>query len=305
MNYYFKLQFLRLQRTLSALGINVYLGILLSLVIFIAFSKYLFLKLAFQEYIYCLIALITIFSLSEKTRNEKIKLIFSKKHYHQIRLIENFFLSLPFAIYLVYEGKYLISLMLLAIGVMLCLVQANWLRTIKVPTPFRRWPFEFVRGFRTAFPLLLFLYAICIIACNVNNFNLGLFCFGATFLVAMSFNLKPEKIYFVWIYKMNAKEFLLHKLWNAFICMTILSLPFLITLLICFSDHLLPIALLQLVGLVFLASAIFAKYAAYPNEINVAQGFLYALSLWFPPMLLIVIPIFYLKSRKQLKLILE
>lgn len=305
MNYYFKLQFLRLQRTLSELGINVYLGILISLVGFIACSKYLFLKLAFQEYIYLSIAIISVFSLSENSRIEKIKSIFSKKDYRQIRFLENALLSLPFAIYLVYEGKYLIALMLLALAMLLALVKADWLRTIKIPTPFKRWPFEFVRGFRVAFPILIILFVLCMIASNVNNFNLGLFCLGATFLVAMSFYIKPEKIYFVWIYKMNVNHFLSHKLWNAMICMTILSLPILVALIISFPDHLLPIFLLQVVGYIFLASAIFAKYSAYPNELNVPQGILYALSLWFPPMLFIIIPIFYLRSRTQLKEILE
>ncbi len=305
MKYYFKLQYLRLQRTLSELGIAAPLGIFLGIVIFIAISKYLFYKLDFANYIYVFFAIISLLNLSDIKHVDKIKAIFSAKDYRKIRFIENLALSLPFVFYLVYESQHLMAASVLSIAVPLTFFESNLIKGVKIPTPFKKWPFEFIMGFRKTFPLLLLSFVLCIIGVQVDNFNLSLFCLGLVFLIAMTFYFKPEKIYFTWIHTRNANGFLKHKVLLAFLCVSIMSLPFLLLLLLSFPSNYLWILAIQMLGYVFLLSMIFAKYSAYPNEMNVPQGLLYGLSLWFPPMLLFVIPIFYFKSVRQLKQILE
>ncbi len=50
---------------------------------------------------------------------------------------------------------------------------------------------------------------------------------------------------------------------------------------------------------------ILAKYSAYPQEMNIPKGILIAFSIYFPPFLLVLIPLFYLKSVKKLKVFLD
>jgi hypothetical protein len=60
-----------------------------------------------------------------------------------------------------------------------------------------------------------------------------------------------------------------------------------------------------LLGYVYLVTIILAKYSGYPNEMNLLQGILIGISLLFPPILIGIIPFFYLQSIKRLNDILE
>ena len=60
-----------------------------------------------------------------------------------------------------------------------------------------------------------------------------------------------------------------------------------------------------LIGLLFLWTVILAKYSAYPGEMNLPEGMIIAFSIYFPPLLLAIIPFFYTKSIRKLKYILN
>ncbi len=220
-------------------------------------------------------------------------------------MVENGIVALPFLLYLLYEKEYLIALILWIAVFFVALISLNINSTKTIPSPFSKRPFENIIGFRKSFILIGLLYFILFKAIQVDNYNLGMFSFGAIYLVCMSFYLKPEQKYFVWIFNDNINGFLKRKIIDAFICSSILMIPALIGLVI--FDHknfFLPIGV-SLIGLIFLVSMIFAKYASYPNEMNVPQGILFALSIWFPPMLLIVIPLYYKRCKQNLASILE
>jgi hypothetical protein len=55
----------------------------------------------------------------------------------------------------------------------------------------------------------------------------------------------------------------------------------------------------------FLWTVILAKYSAYPGEMNLPEGMIIAISIYFPPLLLAIIPFFYTKSIRKLKYILN
>jgi hypothetical protein len=99
--------------------------------------------------------------------------------------------------------------------------------------------------------------------------------------------------------------FLKNKLLNASKNATLLTAPILITLLTFYTAELALIVVFYLVGLLFLWTIILAKYAAYPAEMNLPEGVVIALSLYFPPLLLAVIPYFYIKSINKLKFLLN
>jgi hypothetical protein len=58
-------------------------------------------------------------------------------------------------------------------------------------------------------------------------------------------------------------------------------------------------------GMAFLWTVILAKYAAYPREINLPEFTFIAVCVYFPPLLLALLPYFYMKSVKKLSLLLK
>ena len=58
--------------------------------------------------------------------------------------------------------------------------------------------------------------------------------------------------------------------------------------------------LLVFTGISFLIVIILAKYAAFPNEIQLPQAIVLAACVWFPPLLLLTIPYFYIHAVQRL-----
>ncbi len=305
MKYYITLQIIRLKRWFKEVGLHPIIGVILASVLFILFSKYLFYKTAFAKFIFPLLALTVLVSLGDKQRNDQLKTIFDKGLRLKIRFFENAIVALPFLVYLLYEQQLIPILGLFIVSIILVFVPAGLNFKKAIATPFKRRPFENIVGFRKYFVLVGILYLLIFKAIQVENYNLAVVAFGSIFFVLMAFYLKPENIYFVWLFKDSAGNFLKRKLIDALICGSILTVPGLIGLGLFFWSTIMVSCIVFVVGLIYLCSMVLAKYSAYPNEINVPQGLLFALSLWFPPMLILVIVIFYKQSKRNLYLILE
>src|SRR5579862_5280625 len=108
MKTYFNLQFHRLMRIIRDFGLNPFLGIVLALLAFISMSLIIFKKITYSPYLYVLISLILIYSLSEKSRNEFLKTIFTRKKYSYSRLIENLVFAFPFCIFLLLKSQFIL-----------------------------------------------------------------------------------------------------------------------------------------------------------------------------------------------------
>lgn len=305
MKYYFLLQYRRLDRKIRELGVPPWIGFVIGALLFVGASKYLYVKTEFANWIYAFFGLSAVVTMGNNQRNDQLHAIFQKQDYLRIRLIENTLAALPFAIYLLYEGDFRFAFGLCLLGVVSAFINFRFRSYLALPTPFRSFPYEFIAGFRRTFWLILLSYFLVAKAIQVDNFNLGLFALALLFFNGMSYYAQPEDEYFVWIYATDAAGFIRRKLRIALICGSILTAPICITLLFLFPERIWLVLGLQLLGTIFLLSMILAKYSAYPREISLPQAFLYGLSLWFPPMLLIVLPIFYRRSRKQLKSLLE
>ena len=305
MKYYFILQLRRIKRKFLAMGISPIWTYLLSVLSFVVLSKYLFYRTSYADCIYVLFGISVVLKLGESNRNDLLNSLYKKKDYYGIRVLENAITVLPFLFYLIYERSYLMVLILSVLSILLAAINFRQQRNYTISTPFRKYPFEFIIGFRKYFLFILLAFFLTYKAIEVSNFNLGLFSLGVLFFISMSFYMKPEKRYFVWIYSISAKAFLRKKIVNALLCSSMLSMPVLIALSIFFLDKIAIIAGGQLLGYVFIISMVLAKYSAFPNEINLPQAIFFGLSLWFPPMLLIIIPIFYIQSIKRLRFILE
>jgi len=186
MNYYFQLQAKRLQRKLIEIGIHPILGYILLTALFIALSFSLFYKTTYAAYIYIGFAIAFILQLGATDRTDLLQAIYKKRDYHQIRVIENTIIALPFAIYLLYAANYWMLLPLLAAAPSLAFLSFRQQGNFTIPTPFKKLPFELIVGFRKAFPLFLFAYFLVYKAIEVGNVNEPLFlCATRTYLFCM------------------------------------------------------------------------------------------------------------------------
>jgi hypothetical protein len=174
-----------------------------------------------------------------------------------------------------------------------------------IPTPFFKRPFEFTVGFRNTFYLFISSYCLTGIAVAVDNFNLGVFAFVLLFITMWTYYLKPENPVYVWIHSLSSGRVLIHKMKIALQYSFLSSLPILFLLSCFYWENAGIFLLLFLLGYLFLTLMILAKYAAYPDEINLLQVVLIVLCISFPPLLIVVIPYFFNLSVTQLNHILK
>lgn len=292
-------------RKIKELGLNPFLGYFLGLAAFILLSEYIFNETEFAKYLVILTCLRLQLQLSENNRMDFLLSIFGDKTKTKIRFLENFILCIPFVSILLYKSFLFEAIILFACSNILALFSfySNFILTI--PTPFSRRPFEFSTGFRKTFFIFLIAYALTILAINVGNLNLGIFAFLLVFITSISFYFKPEHEYYVWIHSETPKVFLKNKIFNASKNVSIITAPIIISLLVFYPSEFKLTLIFFLIGILFLWTVILAKYSAYPNEINILERIIIALSLYFPPLLLALIPIFYSKSIRKLKYLLN
>jgi hypothetical protein len=305
MKEYFQLQFRMINRKMIDFGIPLLIGYILLPFVFILLSNYLFEKTEFANYVYGLIAISFVSKLSEPKRNDFLKSVFNKDKYRKLRAIENLIYCLPFTLFLIYKNQFAFSVILNLFVIIITLFNFSTNLNVTIPTPFSKNPFEFTVGFRKTFYVFPIAYFLTYISVSVGNFNLGIFSMLLIGITCFSYYSKIENEYFVWNYNLSSKEFLLKKTKTCLIYFSLLSLPIIITLAVCFFNEIDILIVFFLLCYAYLTTIIFAKYSSFPNEMNMSQGILIATSFMFPPILLISIPLFYSQSIKKLNAILN
>ncbi len=286
-------------------GMPVILGYLILICAFIFGSKTLFLKIDYALNIYLLLYITLILKISDVTRNRFLKYCFKSSYYKWIRIIENILLALPFIGFIIYHKDFQFIPAFLFVGIILGFINLKSGYNVTIPTPFSKQPFEFTIGFRNTFYIYLISLFITFKAIEVSNLNLGIASIISVFLIVFSYYSIPEPAFFVWNYNLNPKKFLNQKIKTSIVYSSYLAIPITIVLGIYFYDNFITILSFVFIGYVFLITIILAKYAAYPDKMNIIQGVLIAFSIYFPPMLAVVIPYFYFQSIKQLKPLLK
>jgi hypothetical protein len=305
MKEYFLLQFKMLNRKMIDFGLPLLIGYALLLFVFVLLSNYLFGKTEFAVYAYGLIAFSFVSILSEPRRNDFLKSVYNKYNYKKLRILENILYCLPFTLFLIYKKQFIFSIIINFFVVLITLFNFSTNLNITIPTPFSKKPFEFTVGFRKTFYVFPIAYFLTYISVSVGNFNLGVFSMLLVGLVCMFYYSKPENECYVWNFNLSSKEFLIKKTKSCVINFTLLSLPILVTLSSFFLNEVGLLILIYLMCVAYLIVMIVAKYSAYPNDVNISQGVLITLCFMFPPMLIVVIPLFYSQSIKKLNKILE
>ncbi len=301
--YYFQLQFKRINRTFSEAGIPILPGYIFTLLIFTLFSSKLFENFLYAPFIYTGIWFILVLGLNKS--NAILTYIYPKKASLLIRAVENLLVSLPFLLVLFIQKEYLSALILLFLFPFPVFIPYKVKPIRSIPTPFKNQPFEFTSGFRRFLFLVISSITLCLISIISDNFNLGIFSLALMHLTCICMYMLPENEYFVWIYSKNVSGFFITKNLNGILCSSILLAPVITLLMFFFFDKAIIISFVFLLGLLYLSTSIFAKYSAFPSKMSVPQAILFWLSTWFPFFLVVIIPVFYRKSKKQLSQLLQ
>jgi len=302
---YFSLQFKLANRRLSDLGVNPAVGYILGIATFILISEVLFTKTEFAKYLVILTGLGLIIQSSEIKRTEFLKIVFGNKRSRKIRVIENLFICLPFTILLMFHMAFIESLLLILSSLVVSNLTLKNTGNYTLPTPFSSRPFEFTVGFRNTFFIFPIAFILTSIAISVNNLNIGIFAMLLVFLTSLSFYVKPENEYFVWVYTVTPAKFIFEKLKIATQYISIPVSPIAISLFLFYPENSAMILIFLSAGFAFLWTMILIKYSAYPNEMNLLEGILIALCINFPPFLLALIPFFYFKAINRLNVLLK
>lgn len=305
MKDYFELQLIMTNRKINEAGLHPVLGYFLGLITFILFAEYIFHEIESAKHVIILICLSFQFRLSEENRTDFLLITYGNKTKNKIRVLENLILCIPFASLLAYKYLffYAISLFLCSIAFALISFQINVNFTI--PTPFSKNPFEFSTGFRKTFLIFPLAYALTVIAISVDNLNLGIFSLLLIFLIILSFYSKPEEEYYVWVHADTPQLFLKKKMIIATRNFILILIPIVLGLLLYFPVEYDILLLFLLIGILFLWIMILAKYSVFPKEINIPEIIIITFAVSFPLLILFVIPYFYIKSIKNLRVFLH
>lgn len=300
MNIYFTIQFKRLGRAVRDFGLPPALGFVLFAGLFLGGSWFFFQRAAYAELIYPLIAFAVVSRLGTLQRNEFLQHTYPPKKYRQLRLLENLMVALPFFGFMLFEMQWLPALSILPGAALLSLYNKVNRSRFVLPTPFSKRPFEYPIGFRK----LCFLYIVTAILMYISiayeNFNIGGFGLIGTFLVNMNYYAKAEPEFFVWIHAQSPDEFLKQKIGTSLLYGMLLSIPYVLALLIFFPLKGHYIALLELVGALYLIAGALAKYNNYPDQLSLTQTIILSFCIVIPPGLLLLIPLYFREAKKKL-----
>jgi hypothetical protein len=275
------------------------------LFLFVLVSYFFFERIAFPSYIYASIGVLAVYILGTVKRNEFLKNLFTKEKYRKVRLIENALVIAPFVAFLVFKLHFIEAGGVLLVAAVFSLYNRVHHRFAVIPTPFYKNPFEFVVGFRRTYWVFLLAYTLAIIGFFVENFNLAMFALIVVFLACQNFYFRLEPHFYVWIHKQSPEVFLKNKMKTAVLYSFIMTAPLIVALFILYPFNALWIGLLVVVGTLYILVGVAGKYAYYPNELNVFQQIIIGVGIVFPPFSLILLPLFYVKSIKALKIYLK
>ena len=230
-----------------------------------------------------------------------MKGLYSKTSYYQIRLLENLFLSvLPCAL-CGYAGQGHLLLFLLGCVIAFLFYARVSLSRTALPSPFRKQPFEFTIGIRKTWLLLLLIYGLGAIALGVGNVNLLLFCLFCICLCSMFYYQEPEPLVLHWQQSRRPQAFLWLKIRRGLLHLSLLLFPLFLLLLLFYSAEWYKGLIVCLLGAFLVFFMICMKYAVFPRRINASESSMLALCLLCYPLILAIIPYYYIKALQNLK----
>ena len=285
-------------------GFTPVVAYLLIASLFLAISFLLFKKIGNAQYIYLFLSLPFFSRLSNRERNDFLRINFLEHYYRRIRLVENLLLALPFALFLCWERCFLLIIPLIIISLIFSMIRMKNVLSFTMPTPFSKYPFEFSMGFRNTFFLFPIPYYFTAMAVLHDNFNLGAVALIFIFLIVCSYYFKTDNSFYVWIFSLSPKNFLRHKIKKAILYTFLLCVPVLLTLIIFYWQDAWILLIGFLLGCLLLMMIIYAKYSAFPDDIGITEMMLIVASICFL-LFFIIIPHFRSRAIEKLNTVLE
>lgn len=304
LSYFFRLQVRRMHRTIGDLGLNPWLFYIGAPLLFAGGSIALFSRTTYANWIYIGIAAAALIQLSGSARLDFLRQVFDRPTYWRIRILENSLMVIPFMAFLSYRGEPWFMLGLLVLAAVIVPLRVGSAGTPPLPTPFSAHPFEFAVGFRNSVGLLFIAYLLMVVGIWVGNGHLSIATLLLVILVCSGYYAWGEPPLYVWVYQLTPHSFLWLKVRMAFRHLSLVLVPMVLAV-ACFFPGDWPILLAVVVtGYGYLALAVLAKYAAFPKAVSLLQGIFMAVSLVFPPLLLISVPYFFRQAKNNIALIL-
>jgi len=302
MPFYFQLQWRRLLRLLRVSGLHPYVALVVGAGLFGLLSYALFFKApVLAPWIYPGLA-VGVFTLAgNRERTHPIRNAFPSRQYYQLRWVENLILALPFVLYALAEWEPWTALAVIGLASLLSPLQFRPPFHRAIPTPFASQPFEFPVGFRKSFwvfPLAVFLLVMAI---EAENFNLGIFAWGITFLTCAGYYQRPEPVSFVWNFSLTPAAFLNYKLKQAALLSSLVTLPYLVVLIGWHPEWWWGLLIAEVLAIALVGVNLLGKYAFYPSPFNLMQALIFGGSLFFPPAMLVSLPLLYQKAKSNLQ----
>lgn len=247
--------------------------------------------------------------LSGQKRNDFLKGLYRGVAYRNIRLLENGLLLSPFVVLLLGEAIWRGSLICGAGALVLCLVGMSMVWWVRRPaagralrTPFSAEPFEFAVGFRRYWWVFALLLLLLVQGLRVGNYELGAFVLWFAALMGSHVESEAEPVFFVWIHSLTAKQFLRRKILLGMKHQAFLQLFAFIPLLAFFPERWLPTVVIFVLGLLYVVLGLLAKYAIFPKPILVGQAIIIAAGMLLPPLMLIIIPLYYQRALARVEI---
>lgn len=272
---------------------------------FVGISALLFMKSEYASLIYVPMGLAAIGNLSALRRSEFLMLCFGDQNFRKIRLAENFLAAIPFIAVLCFNQSYAEAGVMVVISGCMALWQFRSTMSFTIPTPFGKNPFEFVVGIRNTWYLIPGCYLLSGVALYSENFNVGMGSVLLLFAIQLSYYTKPENEFYVWFFQASPRKFLLGKIKTAILHSGLLVLPAALITCYAFPNYIHFIVLTFPLGWSFLTFMIVSKYVTFPDELNITQGIMLVICVWFPPLLLVLIPYLFRKAEDRLSYLLK
>ncbi|AXT63152.1 hypothetical protein D1816_23335 [Aquimarina sp. AD10] len=305
MKLYYTLLFRRINRHLKELGIEPIIAYVAIPCFMYWGSSSFFEKVMYANYLYPSLVVFFVATISFSKHDDFLKQQFSNLIYRGINVLNNVFLVLPFLFFLVYKQLYAESILVLLLVVILSFLKKLGKVNFVLPTPFYRWPHEFIVGFRKTFWVFLLSYGVSVISILVDNFNLGVFGIVSIFFICSLYysNLEPQ--FYIWVHAMTPEEFLKNKITIAIRYSILLTIPIVSILAIFYFDQIYIALMFEVLGVLYVVMYILMKYAFNSLGNAMFQGIIGVLCLFFPPAMFLLIPYFYYKAKSNLTTLLK
>lgn len=301
MKYYFTLQRQLLVRKSHELGLNPLLGLFLVLACGIVLPFFLTPIAPRSGWILVVMAAWLVLQNSRRDKFDFLQLQFGRRRAHTLLALENGGLILPILSFLVIQLLWFQALFLAVIIALFSWMPLRPLVQKAIPTPYSRHPFEFAAGFRRSWWIYLGLTVWIIHGWSIGNGNLAFVGICLITLTQLANYLLPEDEVFIWNFAYTPSQFLWAKIRRAVGQQLYLSIPFFAGHIVCFPDRAWLLLLLLVVGTTLFALLISMKYARFPLELSVVEAVFFCTCIFFPPLLLVFVPMYFQRACRNLE----